>query len=163
MHVAASTDEWLFTQVSSISQAGETSFSVMTIGNSPEQRHSMPSQSAAGGRERLIAAVQLDRDVFSWFGGPGSANEPSLWAVSPEQQHQLEATDSNVINSNDSNTDGQFPVFAVFVVVTFSLAGAAFVVAFRRKEPVANGESEDSIYEGVDSACEYPTMEQNPI
>jgi hypothetical protein len=135
----------------------------MTIGNSPEQRRSMPSQSAVGGRERLIAAVQLDRDVFSWFGGPGSANEPSLWAVSLEQQQQLEAANSEFTNSNDGNSDGHFPIFAVCVVVTFSLAGAGFTVVFRRKEPVAKGESEESIYEGADSACDHPTMEQNPI
>lgn len=177
VHFAASTDELLFTQVSSISQAGETSFSVMTIGNSPEQQHSMPAQAGRiGSREQLIPAVRLERDVFSWFGGPGSANEPSLWKVLPtssvEQRQQLQADNVNVTTSTDGTSDGVLRLFAVAVVVTFSLAIAGFTLVFRRQELAKKlenarekGKSEASIYELSENSGSRvsATTEQNPI
>jgi hypothetical protein len=170
VHFAGATDEGLFTQISSISQAGQTSFSVMTIGNSPDRQNVRTT--AGRSWEQFIPAVRLDRDVYSWTGGAGAPNDASMWKVVPvssPEQHPviLQPTD----HPDHPNHGDEATSLIGAIAISFTLCIACAFSAFRRQDrsPMlltggGKTEGEGSIYENAIGTSGHMscTTEHNP-
>lgn len=109
VHWAESTDDDGYTQLGSISQAGETSFSVQTV----------------GGGQGLEIDIKLGRDVVSWTGGTGALSEEHLWQVNASALASVlaAATPPLPVLQARENEDSFSVVEIVLVVGGLAVAG----------------------------------------
>jgi ABC-type cobalt transport system substrate-binding protein len=146
VHWAESTDEMLFTQVSSISQAGETSFTTFVIRSGETQ---------SGGFQ---VDAQLGRDVVTYVGGAGDTAEARLWEVAPGP----EAAADQILNASD----GEGASFTLSLPLIVILLGAVLLMVsvggtVHKRKPDSKI-PEVSIYGGSASSSNSTMTEENP-
>lgn len=143
VHWAGSTDEILFTQISSISQAGETSFTTFTIG---------------GESQGFEVDAQLGRDVVTYTGGAGDTADVLLWEVVPvpgQEGGDVIGSDDGVgLNPADAPQPESSWLATLIGVGLLVVVGGGAVVHNKQAAPGAK----ESIY-GADSSI---STDENP-
>jgi hypothetical protein len=132
VHWAGNTTDLGFTQISSISQAGETSFATQTIGTL--QGMSMKID------------IRLGRDVVSWNGDPGSSSTPSMWYVRhPKDSADLGDTKAGLGARRAMSTSTLLLLFTLVVCASFLVW---ILLQRRQRISIADGskEHEPTIY-----------------